>query len=315
MTDDFDLVWEALKGHWGGRFGQAPFHLDEDELIAVFTDGDGFGIFGYMHYFFGRADVRHFHDLIGKMRTMADSHHGPCGIHLLCNASFSTLAPGELSGLPRHVTYQRVRFTAEDRSIRIEDVDLGEAARECLRRLRGSDDSRYMVLMAGNVAQVNVHYMEADQRDRIEALGEEPDVAGIREILDVDDLATTKGDPLFTGMGTSQGDCLISVFDRDGGVVWESGEGFELDSDGEEGEIGFPFRTEDVMLYREDFQGLYKVYMLDAEGEFDPVKLGYKPVNVCGRYHLIGDLVYGEGELHHVEDPGQRVNYWNTVSI
>lgn len=315
MADDLEVVWGSLKGQLGKRFGQDPVHLDEVELIVVFKDGEGFGIYGYMHYFFGRADIRHLHDLIGKMRTMADSYHGPCGIHLLCNASFSTLAPSELSGLPRHVSYQRVRCIGGDGTVEIEDVDLGEAASEFLRRLKGSDDSRYMVLMAGKVAQVHVHYMEADQRDRIEALGDEPDVARIQEILNVDDLSTTQGDSLFTGIGTSRGDCRISVFDRDGALVWESGDGFDLDTGGGDGEIGFPFRTEDVMLYREDFQGLYKVYMLDMQGEFDPVKLGYKPVNVCGRYHLIGDLVYGEGELHHLEDPVRQVNYWNTVAI
>ena len=315
LSDDLEVVWGALKGYWAIRYGQDPVHIDEDELIIVFKEGDGFRILGYMHYLFGMADVRHLDELIGRMGTMAGSYFGPCGITLLCNAPFSTLTPRELSGLPRNVSYQQVISTGGGRSVRIEDVDLGEAAKECLRGLWRSDDSRYMVFMEGNVARVHLHSLEAERRDRIEALGDEPDVSRIQEIPDVDDPAKKHGDFHRTGMGTSPGDCRISVFDRDGGLVWESEEGFTISGAVGDGGFPFPLRTEDVLLYREDFQGLYKVYMLDAEGEFDPAKLSCNPVILCGRHRLIGELLYGEGDLLHVEDTGQQVRYWNTAAI
>jgi len=278
---------------------QPDVFLDESEQIMVFKDEDSYKLYGYIE-FPGQKKIllNPLERYAKRMRKLGESNFQPYQIMLLYDKTLSSLTPNEISKLSPEMEYHLVTYQSEDASIRLTREDIKATAEESLRLLRGSDKSRYMILLEGVGAEVYVHDLDEEQKDQLQELGEELDRTDILEVLGVDDLRVKRDGAYFSGIEPYPQAYHISVYDLEGTLVWESDDEFFMDDIGdEEDEELFSMRTEDVLLYREEFEGLFKVFMLDIADGFDPERLNFLSLNICGHYLLMDKLTYFDSAL------------------
>lgn len=163
---------------------------------------------------------------------------------------------------------------------------------------------KYSISLGGKGAECSLFPLTQEQSQDLIDMGIEKDEMSIDEITDflgVDDLISSS-DRIVTG--AYYGDHYISVFDENGGEVWNSEE-YEYDeTDWVDG--GLP--ETDYLVVEDYSKGEFFTFNLEIEEDFDPSKLIPIITEIAESKEIITGFRYDEMDISETAEFG---NYWS----
>lgn len=168
---------------------------------------------------------------------------------------------------------------------------------------------KYKVLLGGRGADVYLHQLDENQKNELVNLGIEDESKIINydklnEILKVSDWSDSE--EVFTGLYPSSSAYIISVYDENKKLVWESDNEFYMEI-GEDDEDYNILDKENYLLIENYVKGTIKEYILEIEEEFDSNKFTFQSIDINEKIELIIGLKYDNKELE-LEEWG---DYWS----
>jgi hypothetical protein len=167
---------------------------------------------------------------------------------------------------------------------------------------------KYTIDFSGSGAEVSLFHLNKEQKKALKALGKQLDESKVKEIMKIEDVKQPRYDyDRYAGIDWYPPTFRISVYDEDGRLIWESDDEVDLDEvDYEIEEVLFSMPEKNILLVVQKFEGFFKKYALETDGEIDPYKLITN--NIFGETkNLIEDLRYDNQELEVVSKGGYKL--------
>lgn len=160
---------------------------------------------------------------------------------------------------------------------------------------------KYKIVLSGRGSESYIHKLNESQIEKIKELDlEDPDVDELSEILDKQDIFET--DDIVFGSYTDSENFLITVYDENDNIVWESPNDYEF----EDCEFKCVFDNDKVLIIEDYVKGQFYSYELEVE-KFEHGKLISSITEVGERIEALTDLLYDGQSLGDKE----YLDYWS----
>lgn len=161
---------------------------------------------------------------------------------------------------------------------------------------------KYRISISGRGADCYIHYLTEEQNEALTEGGADEDDMSMDEILEVlGKDYVTDGDGVVLGAYEEPGNYMVSVYDENDQLVWESDDKMDLPVEPEDSVITYDEET--ALICEDILKGEFYNYELEIDEDFDPSKLSAVVEHVGDVVSLITGLKY-DGEQLEMSDVG-----------